>query len=297
MAVGCGERFQVGRVGDLVVVGEAPLGRGILGKAQRQGAEPARRQPHEPCTLLDPALLQRRIEPPAEQAPELGAKTVDGGEPIRPTVVELLALQQLDEVRGNPAGGLVARPDEQLGQPLGRQLRQIYDGQVPAILGLGLGHDQDLGAIPGDDRHDDGSTRSGNAACFRQRAPGLALAAALDEAEQLLAQGDQLVDGRGALRPFRSISRLPSCPDGDAKVVETPALAGGEVERLQLQGDSHLPRPAFVGQLERGPRFPTQQGRKAASANSGPASARRLRASPSSRPWPNSRRKASRALA
>ena len=110
--------------------------------------------------------------------------------------------------------------------------------------------------------------------------------------------------GRPACRWPRRAPFLPRCrspverPGWRCEGRRAAGASGGEVERLQLQGDSHQPRPAFVGQAAARPQLP----HAAAAAKRHRRTAAQLRREgcaplPRSRPWPNSRRKASRAFA
>ena len=52
------ERLEAWRIDDRVVVRKPAHAGRILSKTKRQDAEPARRQPREPRTAVDPAFLQ-----------------------------------------------------------------------------------------------------------------------------------------------------------------------------------------------------------------------------------------------
>src|SRR5207244_4489440 len=105
-----------------------------------------------------------------------------------------------------------AKPATELGIVQGpfQELAHAHAGQVGKInkaqrwLVLGRGNDEQLATSAGNDRGGDGTTRGHQYAGKRQRAARRLLRAAdaLDELEQLLAPGGELLDSDTALKPL-----------------------------------------------------------------------------------------------
>jgi hypothetical protein len=147
--------------------------------------------------------------------------------------------------------GVILLSDEQLGEAHRGEPRHVDNRDIRARVGRG--HDQQPGAEVGNHRYDDGAAGSGDAACLRQRGrPRRATFAALiNDREQLAAKADQPVDGGCTLGTLRCVGRLLSRPYGQAQFIQPPTLIGGEVDRLQFQGDGEQPCTSLVGQLKR----------------------------------------------
>ena len=86
---------------------------------------------------------------------------------------------------------------------------------------------------------------------WRSPCPGrLLLSGKLYDFKQLLPHRDELLDGGSAGNPLRLLRCLLSAAGRGAKCVDALAHFGGNIERLQLEGDSQQSRSAFAGDLE-----------------------------------------------
>ena len=93
-------------------------------------------------------------------------------------------------------------------------------------------------------------------------ASALGCVGVLDEPEQLLPQADELLDRSGTLGALRRLDGTLRDADGSPQFVEALAFVGGQVERLQLQGDGHQPGPALAGERQRRLALPALRGGK-----------------------------------
>ena len=233
------QRFQARRIDDLVVVGEAALAGGVLREPDRQDAERTRRQPDEASARFDAALLQRRMQAIAAQAPERGAEVVDGASPLRPAFLQLgFVLDVVDVVGAEPTAE--GRPPCARRASARRACRVVRSGRSRTVMprvAFCRGHDQDLGAGLGEERRDDGAAAGNERSRLGERGcrPAFACGRALDEIEQLGAQRHQLVDRRRACSALAGQNGAFLGADGNPQLVEPAAPVGGKVEGLQPQ--------------------------------------------------------------